>query len=85
MFLPSTENLKARLPKYEDKDQRLENMKSNLRLAYRLAARANRKLHLNNKRLYNRKTKPRGFEVQDLVYLYNPALKPGLTPKFAKP
>jgi len=86
MVLPSTENLKARLPEDNtDEDQRLENMKSNLRLAYRLAAKANRKSHLNNKRLYDRKAKPWEFEVQDLVYLYNPALKPGLTRKFAKP
>jgi len=56
MVLPSTENLKARLPKDNtDEDQRLENMKSNLRLAYKLAAKANRKSHLNNKRLYDRK------------------------------
>jgi len=80
MVLPSTENLKARLPKDNtDVDQRLENLKSNLRLAYKLAAKASRKSHLNNKRLYDRNTKPREFEVQDLVYLYNPALKPGLT------
>ena len=86
MILPSTENLKARLPKDNtDVDQRLENLKSNLRLAYKLAAKANRKLHLNNKRLYDRRAKPRKFEVQDLVSLYNPALKPGLTRKFAKP
>jgi len=86
MVLPSTENLKARLPKDNtDEDQRLENMKSNLRLAYRLAAKANRKSHLNNKRRYDRKAKPREFEIRDLVYLYNPALKPGLTWKFAKP
>jgi hypothetical protein len=63
----------------------LENLKSNLRLAYKLAAKANRKSHLNNKLLYDRRTKPREFEVQDLVYLYNPALKSGLTRKFAKP
>jgi len=86
MVLPSTDNLKARLPKDNtDDDQRLENLKSNLRLAYKLAAKANRKSHLNNKRLYDRKAKPRESEVQDLVYLYNPALKPGLTRKFAKP
>jgi len=86
MVLPSTENLKARLPKDNtDEDQRLENLKSSLRLAYRLAAKANRKSHMNNKRLYDRKAKPREFAVQDLVYLYNPALKPGLTRKFAKP
>jgi hypothetical protein len=44
-----------------------------------------RKSHLNNKRLYDRKAKPREFKVQDLVYLYNPAIKPGLSKKFAKP
>jgi len=85
MVLPSTDNLKARLPKDNtDEDQRLENLKSNLRLAYKLTAKANRKSHLNNKRLYDRNAKPQDFEVQDLVYLYNPALKPGLTRKFAK-
>jgi hypothetical protein len=86
IVLPSNGNLKARLPKdHTDEDQRLENLKSNLRLAYNLAAKANRKSHLNNKRLYDRRAKPREFEVQDLVYLYNPALKSGLTRKFAKP
>jgi hypothetical protein len=65
-FLPSTDNLKARLPKdHTDEDQRLENLKSNLRLAYNLAAKVNRKSHLNNKRLYDRRAKPREFEVQD--------------------
>jgi hypothetical protein len=86
MLLPSTDNLKAHLPKDNtDEDQRLENLKWNLRSAYKVAAKANRKSHLNNKRLYERKAKPREFEVQDLVYLYKPALKPGLTRKFAKP
>ena len=86
MVLPSTENLKAHLPKDNtDVDQGLENLKSNLRLAYKLAAKTNRKSHLNNKRLYDRKAKSQESEVQDLVYLYNPALKPGLTRKFAKP
>jgi len=85
MVLPSTDNLKAHLPKdNRDHDQRLQNLKSNLRLAYKLAAKANRKSHLNNKRLYDCKAKPREFEVQDLVYLYNSALKPGLTRNFAK-
>jgi hypothetical protein len=84
MILPSADNLKARLPKENaDDNQRLEELKTNLRLAYKLAAQANRKSHLNNKRLYDRKAKTRKFEVQDLVYLYNPALKPGLSKKFA--
>jgi hypothetical protein len=46
MVLPSTDNLKARLPKdHTDEDKRLEKLKSNLRLAYNLAAKANRKSH----------------------------------------
>jgi len=86
MDLPSTDNLKACLPKDKtDDDQRLENLKSNLRLAYKLAAKANRKSHQNNKRLYVRKAKPWEFKVHDLVYLYNPVFKPGLARKFAKP
>jgi hypothetical protein len=68
-----------------DEDQQLENLKSNLRLAYKSAAKANRKSHLNNKQVYDRRTKPREFKVQDLVCLYNPAVKSGLTKKFAKP
>jgi len=60
MALPSNDNLKARLPKDNtDADQRLENLKYNLRLAYKLGAKAERKLYQNNKRLYDRKAKPR--------------------------
>jgi hypothetical protein len=86
MILPSADNLKARLPKENnDDDQRLEQLKLNLRLAHKMAAQANRKSHQNNKRLYDRNAKPREFEVQDLVYLYLRTLKPGLSKKFAKP
>jgi hypothetical protein len=85
-FSSSSDNLKARLTKYHtDEDRRLENLKANPRPAYKLAAKANRKSHLNNKRFYDRRTKPREIEAQDLVYLYNPAFKSGLTRKFAKP
>jgi len=48
-------------------------------------ARANKKTYLNNKFWYDRKAKQRKFEVNDLVYLYNPAMKPGLSRKFRKP
>jgi hypothetical protein len=44
--MPITDNLMARLPKDNtDEDQRLENLKSNLRLAYQLGAKAKRKSH----------------------------------------
>jgi hypothetical protein len=45
-------------------------------------ARANKKSYLNNKFWYDRKAKQRKFEVNDFVYLYNPAMKPGLSRKF---
>jgi len=60
-------------------------MKANLKLAYKLVAKANRKLHQNNKRPYDRRAKVRNFKENNLVYLYNPAKKPGLTWKFHKP
>ena len=86
MTLPSSDNLKARLPKKDSsQDQRLENLKSSLKTAYKLAAKANRKSHQNNKRLYDRKAKLRKFQVTDMVYLYHPARKPGLTKKFHLP
>jgi hypothetical protein len=84
MILPSAGNLKARLHKENtDDDRRFEQLMSNLRLVHKLAAQANRKSHQNNKRLCNRKAKPREFEVQDFVYLYKPALKAVLSKKFA--
>jgi len=36
----------------------------------------NRQSHLNKKRLYDRKAKLRSFQLEDIVYLYNPAQKP---------
>ena len=60
-------------------------MKASLNLAYKLIAEANRKSHQNNKRLYDRRAKVRKFKENDLVYLYNPAKKPGLTRKFHRP
>lgn len=78
--------MKAKLPqKNLDHEQLLENLKSSLKLAYSLVAKVNRKSHKNNKRYYDRKAKPRQFAIDDLVYLFNPACKPGLTRKFYKP
>jgi hypothetical protein len=54
-------------------------------MAYKLAAKANEKSHQRNKRLYDHKAKLRKFQVKDLVYLYNPAIKPGLTKKLHSP
>ena len=88
MTLPSSDDLKAKLSKEvesSDHTHRLENLKSSLKFAYESVRKANRKSHLNNKRLYDRKAKLRSFEIGDLVYLYNPARKPGQCHKFHKP
>ena len=88
MILPSSDDLKVKLSedvKDQDHAKRLENLKFSLEKAYKLLKKNNRKSHLNNKRLYDRKAKLRSFEIGDLVYLYNPAKKPGLCRKFHKP
>jgi len=40
---------------------------------------ANIQCHLNNKRSHDHKAKLKSFEIQDMVYLYNPARKRGVT------
>jgi hypothetical protein len=68
-----------------DNEHRLEDLKSRLKAAYKAVEKANRALHRSNKRLYDRKAKTRHFETEDLIYLHNPSVKPGLTKKFLKP
>jgi hypothetical protein len=53
-------------------------------LAYKSAGQTNRNSHLKNKKLYDRKAKLRSFQAGDFVYLYNPAMKPGLCRKFSR-
>jgi len=83
MEIPSNDNLRARVvTENPDLNRWLENLKASLRTAYKLAAKAKQKSHQANKKLYDRKAKERNFNVGDLVYLYNPAIKSGLTQKF---
>jgi hypothetical protein len=87
MALPNSDNFKSKLLKEKenfDQDRRLENLKSILKLAYKAVKKTNRQSHLNNKRLYDRKTKLRSFQLEDIVYQYNPARKPGKCFKFYK-
>jgi hypothetical protein len=88
MVLTCTDDLRAKLSK-EVKDQgqarRLEMLKANLERAYKLIRKNNKKSHLNNKRLYDRKAKIRNFVKGKLVYLYNPARKPGKCRKIHNP
>jgi len=85
MVLPNSKDLKAKFLKgNSNHDSRQENPKSSLRLAYKLAKKANKKSHLKNKRSYERKAKLRSFQTVDIVHLYNPAKKPGKCFKFHK-
>jgi len=85
MALPKSNDLEANIRKENsDHDSRLENLKSSLRLAYKSVKKANKKFHLKNKRLYDRKAKLRSFQTCDIVFLYNPAKKPGKCFKFHK-
>ena len=85
MSLHGNDTLKAKLPqKNQEHEQRLQTLKSSLKLAYNLVAKANRKSHQKNKRYYDRKAKPILFNVDNLIYLFNPACKPGLSRTFYK-
>ena len=44
-----------------------------------------RKSQATNKRYYDRSAKEREFAVGDFVYLYNPAIKIGVSSKFRRP
>jgi len=86
IILPSHEDLKARVTGENlDHRRRLENLKTSLKTSHKTAAKANRSSHQNNKNLYDRKAKTRKFEVEDLVYLYNPNMKPDRSRKFYRP
>jgi hypothetical protein len=86
MEIPGNDVLKARVvTENPDLNRRLESLKANLKTAYKLAAETNRKTQQANKRLYDREAKERHFNISDMVYLYRPAIKPGLTRKFHRP
>jgi hypothetical protein len=68
MVLPNSNDLKAKVPKENSgHDSRLENLKSSLRLAYKLVKKANTNSHLKNKGLYDRKAKLRSFQASHKV------------------
>jgi len=78
MVLPTTQVNRAKLsPKVKgtDYEGKLENLKSSLNLAYKTFRRNIRKSNETNWEYYDRKAKERSFNVNDLVYLFNPARK----------
>jgi hypothetical protein len=85
MILPNVEDIKAKIShEVQDVDQvqRLKNLKSSVLQAYREVKLNNRKSHQKNKVYYDKKAKKREFEVNDRVYLFCPAKKPGRCHKF---
>jgi transposase InsO family protein len=87
MTLPTADDLKAKLLRESQNTgfgHKLENLKLNLRKAYEEATKNNRKAHEVNKKYYDRKAKERNSEVDDKVYLFCPAKKPGRCQNFRK-
>jgi len=85
MVLPNEGDLKAKISHdIQDVDQvkRLENLKSSLKKAYEEDRLHNQKAHHKNKAYYDKKAKERKFDVNDKVYLFCPARKPGRCHKF---
>jgi hypothetical protein len=85
MVLPNEGDLKAKISHdIQDVDQvkRFKNLKSNLRKAYNDIRLNNQKAHQKSKAYYDKKAKERKFEVNDKVYLFCPARKPGRCHKF---
>ena len=88
MTLPNMQSLHAKFSTdFRDSEHgpRLENLKSRLRTAYEIAREQGRRSHATNKRYYDKHAKHRGFDVGDTVYLYNPAVKKGVSAKFRRP
>jgi transposase InsO family protein len=88
MVLPTLQGLRAKVtPELRNTEQesRLENLKSSLQKAYKLVRKNKRTSHQVNRRYYDRKAQERKILVGDIVYLFNPAKKPGQCQKFRKP
>jgi len=70
MVLPSNENLKAKVARPNASyDQRIENLKSSLKQAYKSVREASRKSHKTDKRAYDRRAKHRSFKPRDCVLI----------------
>jgi hypothetical protein len=88
MILHTMQSLRAGLSsdiRDTDHGPRLENLKSSLRTAYKLEREQGRRSHATNKRYYDKHAKHREYAIGDLVYLYNTAVKMGVSAKFRRP
>ena len=85
MSLPSNEELNAKVESTDQNiKQRIDNLRTSLKQAYKAVNEASRKSQKRNKKHYDRRAKSRSFAYGDYVYLHNPARKPGLSRKFHK-
>jgi hypothetical protein len=83
MALPNSKKLKAKISKDNpDQYQQLQNLEASLKTAYTAVGQVNKNSHQNNKRLYDGQARLCKFRTGDLVYLFNPARKHGLSRKF---
>jgi hypothetical protein len=87
MEIPTAQNLKAKLSpevRNHENANRLENLKFSLKRAHQEVRKNSRKSHQVNKKYYDRKAKIRTFELNEIVYLFTPAIKRGQCKKFRK-
>ena len=72
-------------PRLELNASRLENLKSNWKLAQEMARNYARKSHVDNKRFNDRTAKEREFSDGDFVYMHSLAGKAEVSAKFRRP
>jgi hypothetical protein len=85
IVLPTSQELRVKLTaevRETDFAHRLENLKSTLQSAYKIVRENNRKSHDTKKQRYDQRARERKFRPGEIVYLFNPARKPGHSSKF---
>jgi hypothetical protein len=88
MVLPSLQDLKAKLGqeiRNSEQAPRLENLKANMRSAYKLAREHARRAHATRRQYYDRGARDINFAVGGYVYLYSPAVKRAYLPNLENP
>ena len=88
IILPTSQDLRAKLSldvRETEYAPRLENLKSNLKSAYKSVRENSYKSHVSNKMQFERRAKGKNFQAGVIVYLFSPAKKHGQSSKFWKP
>jgi hypothetical protein len=87
IILPTVQDVKAKLP-LELRGTvyvvKFENLQSSLKTAYKTMRRIIRNSHGAIKKHHDRRAKERNFKVDDVIYLYSPAMKAGECRKFRR-